>query len=129
MGTITKTILQHIERFRQKQMKLDEWTQLGWEDAADYFHGSDKENGTSQFSVAAVVQSQRDDDAAAPSLQTFGEPMESLEIVLGILEMLKGTSRPGSSHNSLGAVKPQSNTSISGLELCHLCRKRRLLNL
>jgi hypothetical protein len=37
MGTITKTVPQRMERFRQKQMKLDELTQPGWEDAADYF--------------------------------------------------------------------------------------------
>jgi len=37
MGTISKTVQQRMESFRQKQMKLDELTQPGWEDAADYF--------------------------------------------------------------------------------------------
>jgi hypothetical protein len=37
MGTITKMVQQRMERFRQKQMKLDELTQLGWEDADDNF--------------------------------------------------------------------------------------------
>jgi len=37
MCTITKMVQQRMERFRQKQMKLDELTQLGWEDAADFF--------------------------------------------------------------------------------------------
>jgi len=37
MGTITKTVPQCMERFRQKQTNLDELTQPGWEDAADYF--------------------------------------------------------------------------------------------
>jgi len=37
MGTITTTVQQRIERYREKQMKLDEFTQLGWEDAADDF--------------------------------------------------------------------------------------------
>jgi len=37
MGTITRTVQQQMERFWQKQMKLDELTQPGWEDAADYF--------------------------------------------------------------------------------------------
>jgi len=37
MATITKTIQQCMERFRQKQMKLDEMTQTGREDADDYF--------------------------------------------------------------------------------------------
>jgi hypothetical protein len=35
MGTITKTVPQHMERFRQKQMKLHEMTLPGWEDAAN----------------------------------------------------------------------------------------------
>jgi len=42
MGTITKTMQQRPERFRQKQMTLNELTQLGWEDAADYFYERDK---------------------------------------------------------------------------------------
>jgi hypothetical protein len=37
MGTITKMVLQRMEIFRQKQMKLDELTQPLWEDAVDYF--------------------------------------------------------------------------------------------
>jgi hypothetical protein len=37
MGTITKMVLQRMERFRQKQRKLDEFTPPGWEDAAYYF--------------------------------------------------------------------------------------------
>jgi hypothetical protein len=37
MDTITKTVQQRMESFRQKQMKLDELTHPGWEDAADYF--------------------------------------------------------------------------------------------
>ena len=41
MGTITKTVQQRMERFRQKPMKLDELTQPGWEDAADYFRERD----------------------------------------------------------------------------------------
>jgi hypothetical protein len=35
-GTISKTVPQRMVRFRQKQIKHDELTQLGWEDAADY---------------------------------------------------------------------------------------------
>jgi len=37
IGTISKTVQERTESFRQKQMKLDESKQLGWEDAADYF--------------------------------------------------------------------------------------------
>jgi hypothetical protein len=42
MGTITKTVQQRMKMFRQKQMKLDELTQPGWEDVADYFREWDK---------------------------------------------------------------------------------------
>jgi len=37
MGTITKMVPQHKENFRQNCMKLDELTQLGWVDTANYF--------------------------------------------------------------------------------------------
>jgi len=39
MDTIFKTEQQCMESFRQKQMRLEELTQPGWGDAADYFHG------------------------------------------------------------------------------------------
>jgi len=42
MGTITKMVQQRIERSRQKQMKIDELTQPGWEDSVDYFREHDK---------------------------------------------------------------------------------------
>jgi hypothetical protein len=41
MGTITKTVCQRMASFRQKQIKLDELTQPGWEDAAEYFREGD----------------------------------------------------------------------------------------
>ena len=41
IGTISKTAEQHMERFRQKQMKLDKLSQPGWEDAAAYFRERD----------------------------------------------------------------------------------------
>jgi hypothetical protein len=81
MGTITKTVQQRMKRFRQKQMKLDEFTQPGWEDAAYCFRGQEKKYGTSELSVLAVVQLQTNEDSAAPPPTTFGEHMESLDIV------------------------------------------------
>jgi hypothetical protein len=42
MGTLTKTVQQRMERFRQKQMMLDELTQPGWVDAANYLGEQDK---------------------------------------------------------------------------------------
>jgi len=104
MGTITKTVPQRMERSRQKQMKFDELTQPGWEDAADDFRERDKKYGTSELRVPAVVQPQTNDDAPPHPPTTFAELMESLDIVPRISE---ATSRPGSSHIKLGLVKLQ----------------------
>jgi len=104
-----------METFRQKQMKLDELTQPGWEDAADYSKESNKKYGTSELRVPAVVEPQPDNHVAEPAPTTFGELMQLLEIVPGISQMPQGTSRPECSHIRLGSVKPQSNISISGL--------------
>jgi len=105
-----------MERFRQKQMNLDELTQPGWEDAADYFRERDKKYGTTELRVPAVVQPQTNDDPPAPLPATFGELMESLDIVPGISQRLQGTSRPGSGHIRLRLVKPQSKSFIPGGE-------------
>jgi len=102
MGTINKTVSQRVERFWQKQIKLDELTEPGWEDAAGYIHERDKKYCTSELMVLAVVQQHTDDDALAPALTTFGERMECYEIVPGISPMPQGTSRAGSSHMRLG---------------------------
>jgi hypothetical protein len=116
MGTISKTVQQRMESFRQKQMKLDELTEPGWEDAAEYFRLPDKKYGTAELRVLAVVQPGTDDDASARPATTFGQRMERIEIVAQISQMPQGTSRPGSSHIRRGSVKPQSNTSMSGLQ-------------
>jgi len=116
MGTITKTVSQRMVRFRQKQMKLDESTQPGWEDAANYFHERDKKYGTSELRVPAAVQPQTNDDAPAPPPTTFGGLMESLDIIPGILQRPQRTSRQESSHIRLGSVKPQSKLSIASGE-------------
>jgi len=44
-----------MERFRQKQMKLDELCQDGWEDAAEYFGQWDKKYSTAELRVPAVI--------------------------------------------------------------------------
>jgi len=56
------------------------------------------------------------DDTPAPPPTTFGEVMESVDIVPGISLRPEGTSRPGSSHIRLGLVKPLSNSSIPSSE-------------
>jgi hypothetical protein len=114
MSTFIKSIQQQVERIWRKHMNLDELTQPGWEDAARYFCKRDKQYGTSEISVPAAVQLQTDDDAVAPALTIFGEIMECLDIVPGILQMPQVTSRPGSSHKKPGCGKPQSSMSKPG---------------
>jgi len=116
MGTITKQVQQHLEGFGQYPMKLGKLTLRGWDDAADDFHERDQKYGTSGLWVPAVVQQRRDHDAASPVPTTIAELQNCLDIVPGMSEMPRGTSRPGSSHIGLGVMQRQSNTSISGLE-------------
>jgi len=106
MGTISRTVQQCMERFRQKQMKLDELTQPGWGNSADCFSARDKKSSTSELKVPAVVKPQTDNDAAAPAPTTLGVLMECLDIVPGIWQMPQVTSRLGSCHIRLGSGKP-----------------------
>jgi len=73
MGTISKMVQCRMERFCQKQMKLDKLTQPGWGDAADHFRNGDKKYGMSELKVPAVIKSQIDHGAAAPPPTTFGK--------------------------------------------------------
>jgi len=107
MGTILKMAQLHMERLRQKQMKLDKLTQPGWGDAAEYCHERDKKYGTSKLNLPAVVKQHMDDDAANAAPTTFGELMESLHIINRISQMLQGTSGPGSSHMRIGSGRPR----------------------
>jgi len=68
MGTISRIVQHCTESYRQKQMRLDELPQLGWGDAADYFHKRDMNCGTTELRVPAVRKPQTDSTAAAPSL-------------------------------------------------------------
>jgi len=115
MGTISKYVQRRMERFWQKQMKLDELTQPGWGDAADYFRERDMNYGTSELKVPAIIKSQTDHVAAAPSPTTFGELLGTLDIIPGILRMPQCTSRPGSSHMRVGSARPKSPERISSI--------------
>jgi len=112
MGTITKTVQHHMQSFWQKQMRLDELTQPGWGDAANYFRERDMRYGTAELNVPAVVQPQIDTTTDTPFPITVGEHMQTPEIVRGQSEMPAVTSRPGSSQMRLGLEKPQSHIFI-----------------
>jgi len=104
-----------MEWSRQKQMRVDELTEPGCEEVADYIHQRYWNYRNSKVKELAVVQPQTNDDAAALATSKFGELMECHDIDQGILQMPQRTFRPGCSHISIGAVKPQPNTSMSVL--------------
>jgi len=54
-------------------MRLDELTQQGLGDAANYFHERDIKYGTAELKAPAVVKPQINMTAATPSLTTVGE--------------------------------------------------------
>jgi hypothetical protein len=107
IGTIIKTVQQWMERFRQKQMKRDDMTKPGWEDASDYICARDKMSGTSELWVPPIIQPQSNKDSLAHPQATFGELIESLDSVHGISQMQELTFQPRCSHIRLGSVKPQ----------------------
>ena len=115
MGTIPETVHQRLERFRQKQMKLDQLKQPGGGDAADYIHERDKKSGTTELNVPAVVQPKTADDAASSVPTTFSEPLDTIDSVPGELEMPQVTSLPGSGHMRLGSRKLQTHEPIPSL--------------
>jgi len=115
MGTISKTVQRRMERFWQKHMKLDELTQPGWGDTVDYFRERDMMYGMCESKVQAVIKSQTDHVAVAPPPTSFGELLETLDIIPGISRMPQCTSRPESSHMRVGSGKPKSPERISCL--------------
>jgi len=115
MGTISKTVQHCRERFRQKQMNLDELTQQGWGVTADIFRGRDKKYGTTELNVPAVIQPQNADDAASSVTMTFSERLETLERVPGKLQMWQVTAHTESSHIRLGLGTPQMHKRIPSL--------------
>ena len=94
-------VQQHMESFRQKQMKLDELTQPAWGDMANYFCERDKKYGTTKLQVPAVINPQMNDVAAAPARTTFEEQHESVDIVPGKSQIPQGTFQPGSHHRRI----------------------------
>jgi len=115
MGTMYKTVHQHMERFRLKQMKLDESTQQGRGDTVEYFHEKDREYCTAKSIVPVVVQLQTAKDAAASAPTTFGERVETLNFIPGKSQMLHKTPQPGCSLMSFGSGKPCLNKRIASL--------------
>ena len=96
MGMISKSVQYGMKRVRPMQMKLDELTQPGCGDVADYFDERDNKYGMTDLKVLAVVQPPTEDDAASSGLMTLSEPLETLDSVPGKLQMPQVTSWAGS---------------------------------
>jgi len=106
MGTISKMVQHPMESFRQNQMRLDELTQPGWGDTANYFRKRDMKYRITELKVLAVVKHQTDTTAATPSPTTFGELMQALDIVPGQLWLVQVMSQLRSSQMWLGSGNP-----------------------
>jgi len=92
VDTTASMVLQRMGRFRQMQMKLDELTQPGWGDTADYCCERDNKYGITKLKVPAAVKLQTTKVTAAFSPTTFGELMESPDVVPGELPTPEGSA-------------------------------------
>jgi len=115
MGTIDRRVQPRMEGFRQKQMSLDKFMQLGWRHVADYVGERDMYYGVAEIMVPLVVKPQTDTTAATPSPTTFGEIMQIVDIVPGQLQMPQETTCPASSEMRPGSEKPMSHQHKSSL--------------
>jgi len=115
MDTVSTTVQHRLGSFRPKHMKLGKFMQPGWGDAAHYSHERDMKYGTAELMVLAVVKPQIDMTAATPPPTTFGEHMQTRDIVCGQSHIPAVTSRPGSIQMRLGPQKPQLDKYLPGL--------------
>jgi len=98
--------------FGRSRWSLMSWHSQDGGDAADYIHDRHREYRTTELNIQAGVSPQRDEVAAASALRTFGELLQSLDTVLGKLEMLQGTSQPGHTHMRLSSGKAHTDTHM-----------------
>jgi len=117
MGTITNTVPQHMESFRQQRMRLNEFRKPGLGYAADNVGECNKKHRIAELKVPAVVTPQMELVATTPAPKSFGERMETLDIVPGYSQMPQRESPPRCSQMRLGSGKPQSHERIVAFQL------------
>ena len=117
MGESSKMVQHHMDYCRQKRMRLDELTQPGRGDAADYFWAKDTKYGMAEMNVPAVVTPETDSAAATLSPTTFEELIDTSDIIPGQSQITQGTSLPGSSQMGLHSDKAQSHKRIASPDL------------
>lgn len=92
MGIISKTVQQHMKIFQCKNIRIDELTQLEWEDVAHSIHDRNGKYGKTKLKILTVVQLQPEKVGATPALRVFGKLMETVDIISRRLRILHGTS-------------------------------------
>jgi len=85
--TISKTVPQRMGRFRQKEMYVDELTQPGYGDAAQYFGETAAKYSMPELKVLGLVKLQTDKIGSLSAPTTFAERMESVDIASRISPM------------------------------------------
>jgi len=130
VGILSETVQQCMEWVQQMQMQLDKLTQLACGNAGNYFHETDQKCGTTESKVPLVIHPPTTKVAAVPATTTYGELMESLDIVRRKLHTQEGTFWPGSSHMMIGSGKPHTNKPILfhalNKKLCSSLGKKRI---
>jgi len=102
----------------QNQINPDKLTHLELGDAANSILERDKKYGTTEFKVLAVLNPQRNKVLAAPAPTTFGELIESRDILPKQMQIMQGSSPQGSSLMRISLGAPKTNK----------CRLSRLPN-
>jgi len=70
--TILETVQQRMESSMQRQVMLDAFPHPGWGDKADNLHEGDKQYGTSELKVPAVLKPYTDSDVPSPAPLSLG---------------------------------------------------------
>jgi hypothetical protein len=112
MGNISITVHHHTDNFQPKQMRLDKLMQSVSGDMADYFHEREMKYGMTELKVPAVGKPQTDTTTATPSQTTFGDLMQTPDLVLRQSQMPKVTSRQGTCQMRLGLEKLWADNHI-----------------
>jgi hypothetical protein len=115
MGTISKTVQYHMESFWQKQIRLEQLTQRECVNAENYFPELDIKYWTAELNLPAVVKPQIDRTAATPSLTTYREHRQNLDIFQGQSQMPQVTPQPGITQMMLGSETPKRQIFIAVL--------------
>ena len=115
IGTISKSVQQCQQRFRQKEISHDELMHQGRGDEADSFFERDMKYWTAEFMVPAVLKPQTEKVPPAPEPMTFWDLMETLDIIPGQSSMPQGVSRTGSLHKWQGSEEWHSHARTASL--------------